>query len=137
MCMDVSPQDFTKLNEERGLRGWGIRFQQYNAQERILIVVIPGKPHERLHRWLYGLFSNQIFFMGLWDAWNDDGATRCFRGQGYLNGDGADTEDEDPGKLGSSGSPRAQRNGKEAWPTLVIEAGDSSTLTDLRKDMRW
>ena len=40
------------------------------------------------------------------------------------------------GEADSSGSPSPQREENEAWPTLIIEAGDLSTLEDLRRDMR-
>jgi len=40
------------------------------------------------------------------------------------------------GEADSSGSPSPQRDENEAWPTLIIEAGDSSTLEDLRRDVR-
>ncbi|KAI1129237.1 hypothetical protein F5Y10DRAFT_264398 [Nemania abortiva] len=30
-----------------------------------------------------------------------------------------------------------ERATKDAWPTLVIEAGDSESLSELRRDMRW
>ncbi|KAK3379029.1 hypothetical protein B0T24DRAFT_694387 [Lasiosphaeria ovina] len=132
----VSPQDLNGLIDERGTRGRGIRFRRFDTQEQILIVVIPGKPHERLHLNLYFEVRDEISLMGLRDAWNNDGATRFFRGQGHPGGDDADG-DGDAGEPDSSGSPRQQRGEREAWPTLVMEASGSSTLADLRKDMRW
>ena len=130
----VSFQNFTTLNRERGLHRRGIRFRRYNAQERILIVVIPGKPHEWLHKNLYLEMWSEIFLMGLRDAWNNDGATTSFRGQGHPGGDDMD---RDAGEPDSSGSPWPGRGGREAWPTLIIEAGVSSTLAGLRMDMEW
>ena len=125
-----------RLNQERGTRGRGIRFRRYLAQERILIVILPGKPHERLHLNLYLEIWGAIFSMGLRDAWSNNGSTRFFRGQGHPSGDGAN-RDGDGGEPDSSGNPRLQRRGMDAWPTLIIEAGDSSTLADLLRDMRW
>ncbi|KAK0753528.1 hypothetical protein B0T18DRAFT_358091 [Schizothecium vesticola] len=70
--------------------------------------------------------------MGLKDAWNNDGATRFFQGQGRPGGRGGDAGEPD-----SSGGPWPERDGQDAWPTLIIESGDSSTLPDLRRDMEW
>lgn len=99
-------------------------------------MVLPGKPHERLHLNLYLEIRDRIVSMGLGDAWNNDGSTRSFRGQGHSHGDGADGNG-DAGEPDSSGSPSPQRDENEAWPTLIMEAGDSPTLEDLRRDMRW
>jgi len=41
------------------------------------------------------------------------------------------------GKGHSCGGPNLGREGKDAWPTLVIEAGSSESLGALRDDMRW
>lgn len=52
-----------------------------------------------------------------------------FRPQGHPGGDGGEGD--------SSGGPMSVRHDKYAWPTLVIEAGDSESLHALRDDMRW
>ncbi len=65
--------------------------------------------------------------MGLEDAWRDYGATKFPQGQGHQDGS--------RGEGDSSGGPRPQRNW--GWPTLVIEAGDSSTIEMLLGRMRW
>jgi len=102
------------------------------------IAMLPGKPHERLHRALSNEGRDEIVAIGLKDACNDDGATSFLRGRGYRNGDGADGGgDGGAGEPDSSGSHRGKRRECEAWPTLVIEASNSSTLADLRKDMQW
>lgn len=41
------------------------------------------------------------------------------------------------GEGDSSGGPLPQRGGTGDWPTLVIEAGYSQTLDDMRRVMRW
>ncbi|KAK3357523.1 hypothetical protein B0T25DRAFT_161568 [Lasiosphaeria hispida] len=66
--------------------------------------------------------------MGLQDAWKDHGATRFPQQQGHPSGNGGEGD--------SGGSPRPQPSGR-SWPTLVIGAGDSSSLEELRRDMRW
>ncbi|KAK0731207.1 hypothetical protein B0H67DRAFT_653841 [Lasiosphaeris hirsuta] len=126
----VSTQDFNRLDQERELRRRKIRFRRYNAEERFLIVVIPGKPHERLHLRLYREIIKYIDRMGLDDAWNDDGATTSPQRPGPQRLGG------NRGEGDSSGSPYPQPNGRN-WPTLVIEAGDSSSLEKLWADMRW
>jgi hypothetical protein len=37
----------------------------------------------------------------------------------------------------STGGPSAQRGDGDSWPTLVIEAGASQSLNELRQTMRW
>ncbi|KAK3325095.1 hypothetical protein B0H66DRAFT_529149 [Apodospora peruviana] len=37
----------------------------------------------------------------------------------------------------STGGPKPERGNKGAWPTLVIEAGDSDSLGELHNDMKW
>jgi hypothetical protein len=66
--------------------------------------------------------------MGLHRNWKAIGST-TFRAQGHPNGDGGEGD--------SSGGPKDQRGNKGNWPTLVIEAGHSETLAELRKDMEW
>lgn len=41
------------------------------------------------------------------------------------------------GKLISTGGPRSERSGRDKWPTLVILAGATETLDQLRHDMQW
>ncbi len=62
--------------------------------------------------------------MGLSGSWTQIGAA-TYRGGG------------DSGEGDSAAGPRPARAFKEAWPTLVIEAGDSESHRRLRKDMRW
>ncbi|KAI1463619.1 uncharacterized protein F4812DRAFT_463446 [Daldinia caldariorum] len=52
-----------------------------------------------------------------------------FRPQGYPGSDGGEGD--------SSGGPIAVHGPKGSWPTLVIESGDSETLSALHDDMRW
>ena len=62
------------------------------------------------------------------EIWRSIGST-TFRPQGHPGGDGGEGD--------SCGGPIPARNHKLAWPTLVVEAGDSESLTALRDDMRW
>lgn len=55
--------------------------------------------------------------------------TATFRVQGHPGGDGGEGD--------STGGPKLERQGLNDWPTLVIEAGDSESLDQLRLDMEW
>lgn len=61
-------------------------------------------------------------------SWKDIGSA-TFRPEGHPRGDGGEGD--------SCGGPMETRGGYGKWPTLVIEAGYSETMSDLRKDMRW
>lgn len=63
------------------------------------------------------------------DAWISKGAATC-RAAGGHPGRGA-------GEGDSTGGPRIARGRKDDWPTLVIEAGYSESLNQLRADMTW
>src|SRR6266566_9074696 len=43
----------------------------------------------------------------------------------------------DKGEADSTGGPRPARSGPGAWPTLVIEVGDSASLAGLGDNMGW
>lgn len=51
------------------------------------------------------------------------------RAQGHPGGDGGEGD--------SSGGPVPVRGLNDSWPTLVIEAGTSESLSALHDDMRW
>ncbi|KAL7625805.1 hypothetical protein AAE478_005028 [Parahypoxylon ruwenzoriense] len=123
---DVSPPDFTAIKREREARGRKIRFHYY-ADWKILIVTIPTSIHEHLHLELYDQYMEQLAQRGLRRSWTSIGATAL--GVGYPGGS--------EGEADSSGGPNPPRNGPEAWPTLVIEAGYSQSRNLLRAKMRW
>ena len=66
--------------------------------------------------------------MGLEHNWKQVGSA-TFRPLGHPGGDGGEGD--------STGCPKPQRSRGKDWPTLVIEAGHSESLDDLRRDMRW
>ncbi|SPO04780.1 uncharacterized protein DNG_07465 [Cephalotrichum gorgonifer] len=72
--------------------------------------------------------SAKMRLVGLKLAWVSMGSTTLWA-HGHLGGD--------LGEGDSSGGPAPQREGDLDWPTLVIEAGVSETLSELRGDMRW
>ena len=119
------PADFNKLaRQERR----PFRLRRYHANTGILVTTIPTPLHETLHLHLYEKYTYKLARNGQEESWRSIGST-TFRPQGHPGGDGGEGD--------SSGGPKPARNYKGAWPTLVIEAGDSESLSALRDDMRW
>ena len=105
---------------ENGKIGQGVRLTHYVDWD-ILIVKVPTAEHEQAHR----LFSDQLFgdalLMGLrWELRNT-GATKYPVRRASKEGD-------------SGFKPLSVRPLKTDWPTIVIEAGWSESLTRLRRD---
>ncbi|KAK3898653.1 hypothetical protein C8A05DRAFT_18797 [Staphylotrichum tortipilum] len=126
---DVSPQYFAEIEHERDVRRRKFRFRRYQSDSELLVITIPTDVHEELHLQLFRQCSRQIDNMGLQNAWDFKGTTTQ-RSQGHPGGDGS-------GEGDSSGVPVPERGRQGAWPTLVIEAGASELLHQLREDMRW
>ncbi|KAL7629199.1 hypothetical protein AAE478_000719 [Parahypoxylon ruwenzoriense] len=125
---DVSPDNFTLLDNELEARGRNIRLRRYHADSQILFITIPNHIHEQLHIILYQEFASMVDRMGLRRSWKSiAAATYQARGRGGSGGGG--------GQADSSGGPIPER--QYAWPTLVIEAGYSESLQYLRDDMKW
>ncbi|KAF3762324.1 hypothetical protein M406DRAFT_264227, partial [Cryphonectria parasitica EP155] len=125
---DVDPMDFDLINCET--RRPKVRLRRYDAKSRILFITIPSRLHEAMHSHIYQKISFQIFGRGLEDRWSTMAATTCYTKPNSGAGDGS-------GEGDSSGGPSPERDGPNAWPTLVIEAGYSESQQYLRQDMRW
>jgi len=123
----VSARDFDEINREREHRGRRFRLRRFVANSKILIITIPTDLHEKLHTWIWENLRQSMVQMGLRDDWNTMGS-KTLRAQGNPGGDGGEGD--------STGGPKPQRRFKGSWPTLVVEAGDSETLGELRNDMR-
>jgi hypothetical protein len=67
--------------------------------------------------------------MNLEGYWTPIGATTLRAREGYPGGDSGEGD--------SAGGPKPDRVGCGKWPTLVIEAGHSESIPQLRADMRW
>ncbi|KAI1802541.1 hypothetical protein F4811DRAFT_529107 [Daldinia bambusicola] len=122
---DVPLSDFEELclREKRPFR-----IRRYHASEGILIVTIPTDLHESLHLGLHRIYDHKLVRSGQERGWKAIGST-TFRPRGHPGGDGGEGD--------SSGGPKPTRHALGAWPTLVIEAGDSESLSALQDDMRW
>lgn len=92
------------------------------------MVTIPTDLHEALHLVLHRIYDHKLVRNNQERGWKAIGST-TFRPRGHLGGDGGEGD--------SSGGPRPVRSPKGSWPTLVIEAGDSESLSALRDDMKW
>ncbi|KAJ8127739.1 hypothetical protein O1611_g5898 [Lasiodiplodia mahajangana] len=125
VVIDVSPSDYEEINRQERRP---FRIRRYYANTGILIITIPTHLHEALHLQLYRRYDHKLVRNGQEDSWAPIGST-TFRPQGHPGGDSGEGD--------SSGGPKPARNYKGAWPTLVIEAGDSESLGALRDDMRW
>ncbi|KAI0835336.1 hypothetical protein F5Y06DRAFT_276684 [Hypoxylon sp. FL0890] len=120
---DVSPSNFARIEEQRTIRRRKVRWRRYHAESRILIITIPTRVHEFLHSVLYEKFRDHVSS----DDWATIAGTTFYTsrpGGGCGEGD-------------STGGPIPQRDGRDKWPTLVIEAGYSESLNQLHMDMQW
>ncbi len=112
----------------RDSRRRGYRLRRYDSNSRILFITIPTELHERLHLTLHQEYRDQLVRANREYTWVTKGST-TFRPQGHPGGDGGEGD--------STGGPQPERGSNGAWPTLVIEAGDSESLPALQNDMRW
>jgi hypothetical protein len=129
--LDVSTQIFSLIETARDQSRRGFRLRRFEAKSRILIITIPTGLHETLHREIYNQYYSNVVQRGLRKSWKDIAAT-TLRAQGHPRGDGGNG-----GEADSAGGPYPQRAFDGDWPTLVVEAGVSETLPELRRDMRW
>ncbi|KAI0096317.1 hypothetical protein F4776DRAFT_560028 [Hypoxylon sp. NC0597] len=119
---EVTPRDFADLDEQREVRGRGFRWRRYYAESQILLIAIPTHAHEMLHRILYEKFHEKV--PARENTWRTKAATTFRAGRDRGEGD-------------STGGPIPERRGHDKWPTLVIEAGVSESLAQLRLDTQW
>ncbi len=126
--LDVSPANFAEIEREREKRRRKFRFRRFDSGRRVLFIIIPTRVHEALHIGLYEGYRDQLVRSGRARGWRSTGASTR-RGQGQPVGDAGEGD--------STGGPRLEGGTKEDWPTLVIAAGVSESLNELRNDMRW
>ncbi|KAI0891995.1 hypothetical protein F4806DRAFT_481326 [Annulohypoxylon nitens] len=124
VVQNVSPTDFEEINCQEPRR---FPLRRYHADKEILIITVPNDLHEALHIDIYRRFDYQLGPGGI-ESWRSIGST-TLRPRGHPGGDG--------GEADSCGGPKPARKHKGAWPTLVIESGDSESLGALQDDMRW
>ncbi|KAK0707570.1 hypothetical protein B0H67DRAFT_602868 [Lasiosphaeris hirsuta] len=125
--INVSFDLLTKIDRIREEERRKFRFRYFDTKSQILIITIITTLHEQLHKLLYNEFIGQVRDMGLKKSWIDIGSA-TLSAQDYVGRRGKEGD--------SSGGPKPERAGKSAWPTLIIEAGVSQTLVQLRIGMR-
>ena len=94
-----------------------------------MIITIPTKEHEGLHRGLDDCFHEAAVSMGLRREYVSIGSTT------FIDRD-ANGNITSEGEGGSCRVPKSMRTGNQ-YPTLVIEAGWLQTLQKLREKARW
>jgi hypothetical protein len=124
----VSVDDFLSISAEREARGRKYRLF-YDRSTEVLVITVPTHAHEILHRWLDAEIGKKTDAMGLGGQLDPIGsATLENRSGGTLQ-----TSLE-----GDSCRVPASRTGPDSWPVLVIEAGCSQTIEQLRiKAQAW
>ncbi|EPE03443.1 dead deah box dna helicase [Ophiostoma piceae UAMH 11346] len=126
---DVAPSDYAAIDEEFQARGRKTRLF-FLAEHKLLIITIPTRSHEKLHLLLYTGIEGQIQQMGLRRAWTASGATR-------FPGKDASSSSASQGEGDSGGMPSPERDGEDAWPTIVVEGGYTQSLESLRAKIRF
>ncbi|KAK4043761.1 hypothetical protein C8A01DRAFT_12720 [Parachaetomium inaequale] len=126
---DVSRNNLCLIEKERESQRRKFRLRRYDSDSRILIITIPTRIHEELHSRLNQRLIAHLARHGLDESWDASGSPTCRAAHGHPGGDGGEGD--------STGGPELLRGGSDDWPTLVIEAGDSESLAELRLDMRW
>ena len=124
----MSSSCFAEIESNRNLFG-KIRFRRFDKDSQVLFITIPTRVHEGLHLNLYHHFTYQLALNNLDDDWEHFGSTTQRPGRDSSSGCGGEG-----GEADSSGGPGTRTMG---WGTLVVEAGDSQSLNELRDDMRW
>lgn len=122
----VSVDNFRAIEKRRDSEGHKFRFL-YERRTAILIITIPTKPHEVMHGWLAGKVDTKADAMGLTDQLDPTGSTTCQS----ISGGVLEISLE-----GDSCREPVQRTRSNSWPVLVIEAGCSQTMEQLRMRAR-
>ncbi len=125
----VSPDQFAKIDRGREKRRRKFRFC-YRSDSRVLKVTMRTRIHERLHLtfYMHCLLAPLVREGNLFENLLSLGCS-TFGAQGLFEGD--------TGEADSTSVPISRHLGYNYWPTLVVEAGDTKSLNQLREDMRW
>lgn len=120
----ISLQEFDKVDSAREQAWRKFRLFLYQPASKLLMITIPSAPHERLHASLGNEICFQAANMGLRHELISISSTR-FKEQGTA------------GEGDQAFIPLSQRPERDAWPTLVIEAGWSQTWESLHSKAQW
>ena len=122
----VSVDNFRAIEERRDSEGRHFRFF-YERRTAVLVITIPRRPHEVMHGWLGSRVDIKADAMGLGDQLDFTGSTT------YESISSGVLEISLEGDSSLSPDPRTTPN---TWPVLVIEAGYSQTMQQLRMRAR-
>ncbi|KAF3075786.1 hypothetical protein CFAM422_001988 [Trichoderma lentiforme] len=144
LVTNVSPNTLRMLERKREARGRKFRSNWYDENSQRLLVCLNTGAHVQLHIWLYMEIIYNLFVMGLGDAWKPMGATSFYHG-GLSSGEELGNTSVGHGGNGggssgepdSSGGPQPERRGRDAFPTLVVEAGCTRTLAIMQAKAKW
>ncbi|KAB5558330.1 hypothetical protein GE09DRAFT_108773 [Coniochaeta sp. 2T2.1] len=125
----VSLDTLLDITKRRDLEGRRFRFRFFDTKSQIVIITIPTPLDEQCHGALYNMFRDQLVRNDQELSWTSKYASTYKAPQDSIFITGKEGD--------SCGGPRPERGGSRAWPTLVIEAGVSELLSQLRLDMRW
>jgi hypothetical protein len=102
----------------------------FRPEQKLLQITVPSYPHEVICGAINEIAIVAFSQMGL--RTNDFGfvGATTYRGKGGSGGDGS-------GEGDSAFVPASRMWTKDKWPSFVVEAGLSESLSSLRSDMRW
>jgi hypothetical protein len=123
---NVSLDDFRSIEEIRDSECRKLRFF-YESQSETLIITVPTLPHEMLHKWLDRSIITKLDAMGMGNQVDSIGSAT------YTSTSGGNLETS---LEGDSSLTLVSRTGRDVWPVLVIEAGYSQTMQELRTKAR-
>ena len=128
-CLEVnqvSADNFRAIEERRDYKGCHYRFF-YEHQTALLLITIPISPHEVMHSWLASSVDIKADAMGLRAQLIPTNSTT------YRSTSSGVLEISLEGDSSRSLNPRTTPN---RWPVLIIEAGYSQTIQQLRMRAR-
>ena len=123
---NVSIDDFRAIEELRDSEDRRLRFF-YERQSTTLVITVPTQPHEMLHCLLDTSIGRKINAMGMGNQLDPVGSATYKS----TSGRGLETSLE-----GDTSLIPVSRTGHDSWPVLVIEAGCSQTMEELRRKAR-
>lgn len=119
----VSVDNFRAIEKSRDSKCRKLRLF-YEQQRSALIITLPTSSHELLHRWLDERIGIRVYAMGMYDQLDVVGAATYVTTSGGSLGTSLE---------GDSCRRPSSRSGSDGWPVLVIEAGYSQTIQQLRR----
>jgi hypothetical protein len=125
---NVTPTSFVAINKHREQTGSKVRFT-YFPDIATLIIKIPTKIHEQAH-WHFSMKLVRLADrMGIRDS------EFIPYGAATMKSENRPQRSQKEGD--STFLNRLIRQGNDAWPSLVIEAGNTESLPRLRSDAKW